>query len=66
VRIDPGDLVDPREVAAIIGMTNPSGVSVYRRRYPDFPDPVVEKARCILWLRQDVERWARRTGRADA
>lgn len=26
--------------------------------------PVVDKGRCLLWLRQDVERWARATGRA--
>lgn len=57
--IDPADLIDPPEVAEIIGLGNPNGVSVYRRRYADFPVPVVEKGRCVLWLRQDVETWAR-------
>lgn len=57
--IDPADLIDPAEVAALIGLTNPNGVSVYRRRYEDFPVPVVEKGRCVLWHRPDVEAWAR-------
>jgi len=61
-RIDPDDLVSPAEVAPIIGLTNPTGVSVYRKRYPEFPTPVIEKGKCVLWLRADIEAWAR--GRA--
>jgi predicted DNA-binding transcriptional regulator AlpA len=61
--IKPSDLIDVREVAKIIGMNNPGGVSVYRRRYSDFPAPVVNRGRCVLWLRRDVEAWARTTGR---
>lgn len=59
MKIDPIDLLDPSEVAELIGLGNPGGVSVYRRRYPDFPAPVVEKGRCVLWRRQEVEQWAR-------
>lgn len=55
--VNPEDLVDPAEVAAIIGLGNANGVSVYRRRYADFPKPVVEKSRCVLWRRTDVEAW---------
>jgi hypothetical protein len=58
MKIETGDVVDPAEVAEIIGINNVNGVSVYRRRYEDFPEPVIEKGKCILWLRQDVERWA--------
>lgn len=58
MRVDPADLIGPAEVAEIIGITNPGGVSVYRHRYDDFPEPIVEKGRCLLWLRPDVERWA--------
>ncbi len=38
-----------------------SSVSTYRRRYPDFPAPVVDMGagRCLLWLRADVEAWAK-------
>ncbi|MDP1806985.1 MAG: hypothetical protein Q8K72_17550, partial [Acidimicrobiales bacterium] len=62
--VDPADLVDPSEAALIIGLGSANGVSVYRRRYPDFPEPVVTKGRCLLWRRQDVERWA--SGRGSA
>lgn len=55
--VDPADLIGPDEVAAIIGLTNRRGVSVYRKR-PGFPTPVIDRARCVLWLRADVEAWA--------
>lgn len=55
--VDTTDLIGPDEVAAIIGLTNKRGVSVYRRR-PGFPEPVIDRARCVLWLRTDVEAWA--------
>jgi predicted DNA-binding transcriptional regulator AlpA len=61
--VNPDELADVREVANIIGLTNPNGVSVYRRRHGDFPEPVVEKGRGLLWRRRDVEAWARKTGR---
>lgn len=48
------------EIATMIGLSNPRGVSVYRRRHGDFPPPVIEKGRCVLWLRADIEAWARR------
>lgn len=63
MQIDPADLIDSTEVAEIIGLSNPDGVSVYRRRHVDFPEPAVDKARCVLWLRSDVEAWAKATGR---
>lgn len=56
--VDPADLIDPAEVAAIIGLGNANGVSVYRERYADFPAPVVDKGRCRLWRRADIEAWA--------
>lgn len=58
VKVEPDDLVDAVEVATIIGLTNFRGVSVYRHRHTDFPEPVIERGRCLLWLRADVERWA--------
>lgn len=62
-RINPADLIDNQEVAKIIGLSNPNGVSVYRRRNPDFPEPRVQKRQTILWLRADVEAWAKRHNR---
>jgi predicted DNA-binding transcriptional regulator AlpA len=63
-RINPADLVDNHEVAEIIGLTNPKGVSVYRRRFDDFPTPRIEKRQTVLWLRSEIEAWARQHGRA--
>jgi hypothetical protein len=63
--IDPGDLLDSHDVAELLGLASHRAVSTYRGRYPDFPVPIVEKGagRCVLWLRADVEAWARETGR---
>jgi predicted DNA-binding transcriptional regulator AlpA len=65
VKIDPDDLLDAGEVAALLGLSRRQAVSTYRGRYADFPAPVVDKnsGKCVLWLRQDVEAWqARRAG----
>lgn len=56
--IDPGELLDATEVAEMLGLSNRTAVSVYRRRYGDFPVPVIEKSRCVLWARQDIQSWA--------
>ena len=58
--VDPGDLIDARGVAEILGLSQPGNVSLYQRRYPDMPRPVVDlgRGRCKLWLRPAVEGWA--------
>lgn len=57
--IDPADLIDAGDVAAVLGLSSRNAVSVYRRRYEDFPAPRVERGpNVLLWLRQDVEAWA--------
>lgn len=58
--IDPADLLDSNEVAEVLGLSANTSVSVYRRRYSDFPAPFVEKGsgNCVLWLRGEVEAWA--------
>jgi hypothetical protein len=63
--IDPDDLIDAGGVAEALGLASRSVVSVYRLRYVDFPSPAVERGQCRLWLRADVEAWARATGRTD-
>jgi predicted DNA-binding transcriptional regulator AlpA len=57
--VRPEDLLDVGEVAELLGLSRKQGVHTYRDRYPDFPEPVVVKAsgKCVLWLRQDIERW---------
>jgi predicted DNA-binding transcriptional regulator AlpA len=66
MRVDLEDLLDAGEVAALLRLARRQGVSTYRRRYRDFPRPVIEKnsGKCVLWLRSDIEAWRsrRRTG----
>lgn len=57
--IDPADLVDATEVATLLGLSHRNAVSVYRARYDDFPTPTVDKSRCVLWRRSDIEAWQR-------
>ena len=62
--IDPANLIDAQTVAEILGLSRRSSVSVYRMRYQDFPRPVVDMGagRCLLWLRGDIEVWAKARG----
>lgn len=64
-KIDPNDLVDSTGIAELLGLASHRVVSVLRGRHADFPAPTVDmgRGRCMLWLRQDVEAWARSTGR---
>lgn len=64
------DLLNAGQVADTLGITV-SSVYVYRRRqrddipgYQDFPLPVLEHGRCLMWLRPDITRWMRRRGKA--
>jgi hypothetical protein len=61
--VDLDDLIDAAEVAEMLGLASRNVVGVYRGRYPDFPTPVIDRGTCRLWLRADVEGWARATGR---
>ena len=59
--IDPDDLIDAHSIAELLGLSHRSSVSTYRKRHADFPEPVVDMGagRCLLWLRADIEAWAR-------
>ncbi len=59
-KVDTEDLADARAVAEILGLAHRNTVSLYQRRYPDMPRPVVDlgPARTKLWLRSDIEQWA--------
>jgi len=65
-QVDIDDLIDAHEVAEILGLSHRNSVSLYQRRYPDMPRPVVERGggRTKLWLRSEVERWVRERGEA--
>ena len=60
--VDVADLLDATEVAELLGLAHRNTVSVYQRRYPDMPRPVVERGggRTKLWLRSEIERWRTR------
>lgn len=59
-RINPDDLTDAQGVADILKLSHRNSVSLYQRRYPDMPRPVVDlgAGRVKLWLRPGIERWA--------
>ena len=58
--VDTNDLIDARGVAEILGLAQPGNVSLYQRRHPDMPRPVVNlgQRRSMLWLRPEIEQWA--------
>lgn len=58
-RIALEDLIDAHDVAQILGLSHRNTVSLYMRRYPDMPRPVLDlgRGRPSLWLRPDIERW---------
>lgn len=55
--VESEDLVGAAEVAELLGLAQASSVSVYARRYSDFPNAVVElpRSKVRLWLRSDIE-----------
>ncbi|MCW2748893.1 MAG: hypothetical protein JWR83_3 [Aeromicrobium sp.] len=61
MKVDPNDLLDSNEVAELLGLSSSTAVSTYRRRYADFPEPVITKGsgKCVLWERRSVEVWIR-------
>ena len=67
-RLNSEDLVDSAIVAEILGLSHRESVTTYLRRYADMPRPVVElgRGRVRLWLRPEIEAWAKRTGRLRA
>lgn len=59
-KIDPDELIDTQGVADVLKLSHRNSVNLYRRRYVDMPDPVVDlgAGRVKLWLRPQIERWA--------
>lgn len=60
-RVNTEDLIDAQGVAELLGLAQRNTVSLYQRRYPDMPRPVVNlgSGRPMLWLRKEVEAWNR-------
>ena len=57
-------LVSRVEIAELLGVSQQRVHQLLTR--PDFPEPVVVLAIGSIWRREDVEEWARRTGRLPA
>ena len=56
------DLVGVTEVRELLGVSR-QRVHQIIREHADFPEPVAELAAGRIWLRQEVESWAREAGR---
>jgi glutathione-regulated potassium-efflux system ancillary protein KefG len=58
--VHPDDLIDAAGVAQALGLANRTSVSVYQRRYPSMPRPVVDlgPGRTKLWSKTAVTSWA--------
>jgi prophage regulatory protein len=56
------DLMGIAEIAEMLGVTR-QRVDAITRTHAAFPAPVAELASGRIWLRKDVETWARKTGR---
>lgn len=57
--VNTDDLTDARGIAELLGLSHPNSVSLYQRRYPDMPRPVINlgRGRPSLWLRPAIEAW---------
>jgi glutathione-regulated potassium-efflux system ancillary protein KefG len=57
--VNTDELIDARVLAELLGLSHPNSVSLYQRRYPDMPRPVIDlgRGRPRLWCRPDVESW---------
>ena len=64
-RVRTEDLIDAQGVAELLGLAQRTSVSIYQKRYPDMPRPVINlgSGRSLLWLRSEMLKWHRATGR---
>jgi len=58
------ELMGVAEVCALLGVSK-QRVDQLVRTHPDFPRPVAELAAGRIWLRADILKWARDTGRLE-
>lgn len=63
-KVDTDNLVGAKEIADRLSVSRPQVVYTWRRRHPDFPQPVVSLSIGLVWYWPDVARWAKETGRA--
>jgi predicted DNA-binding transcriptional regulator AlpA len=58
-QINTDDVIDAQGMAEMLGLAQRNTVSLYQRRYPAMPRPVIDlgQGRCKLWLRTEIEDW---------
>lgn len=56
------DLVGTAEIAERLGLARPNVIHDWRRRYPDFPEPVAALKQALIWEWSAVKAWSRATG----
>lgn len=59
------DLVGRKEAAQLLGVSTQRFAQLMES-YGDFPEPAAELSAGKIWLREDVEAWARNHGRSVA
>lgn len=62
-RVHVDNLVGAAEIAERLGVRRPQVVHDWRRRYPEFPQPVARLRQALIWNWPEIERWARASGR---
>jgi predicted DNA-binding transcriptional regulator AlpA len=62
-RVAVNQLVGAAEIAHRLGKKQTHIVHEWRKRYPDFPEPVATLTMGMVWAWSDVERWAKANGR---
>ncbi len=55
--------VDASQIAERLNVHGRQVVQNWIHRYPEFPQPVVQRTRAKLWYWPEVAAWARSTGR---
>jgi AcrR family transcriptional regulator len=62
--VDLSDLIDAQTVAELLGLAQRESVSLYQRRYPSMPQPLVDlgRGRPMLWSRAQMELWVLHRG----
>ncbi len=61
--VDVDDLVGAAEIAARLGLAQVQTVHNWRRRYEAFPAPIAHLRQALIWSWEEIEDWARTTGR---
>ena len=62
-KIDLEYLVGAAEIAQRLNVKRPHLIHDWRRRYPEFPKPIVELTGILLWDWRDIATWAKATQR---